>query len=110
MRCQEIYERISRADAEKHAEWVKQATRDIECDEAARHSMDDDEWLRAGDINDQNSHYAQEDRLERLQKEQLKQILVKKYGTKVSRKDVDAAYDQYKRRQHEILLKNRKKH
>ena len=110
MRYFEFYEGISRPDAEKYTDWLKQAIRDIECDEAARHSMSAEEYLRASDINDKNSFYALEDKLERLQKQQLKQILTKKNGNKVSRKEVEAAYDQYKQRKHETLLKHRKNH
>lgn len=109
MRYFEFYEGISRPDAEKYTDWLKQAIRDIECDEAARHSMSAEEYLRASDINDKNSFYALDDKLERLQKQQLKKIITKKNGNNVSRKDVDAAYDQYKRGQHDILMKHRKR-
>ncbi len=109
MRYEEFYERISRADAEKYAERLKQAKRNIECDERARHNLSADEWIQAADINDENAHYALEDRLERLQKEKLKRLLIKKYGNKITNRHVDTAYANYKLRQHRILMKHRKK-
>lgn len=109
MRYEEFYERISRADAEKHSEWIKQVKRDIECDERARHNLSADEWLQAADINDKNAYYALEDKLERLQKEKLKQRLIKKHGNRITKKHVQVAYANYKLRQHRILMKHRKK-
>lgn len=109
MRYEEFYERISRADAEKHGEWIKQAKRDIECDERARHNLSADEWIQAADINDKNANYALDDKLKRLQKEKLKSTLIKKHGNRIKKKHVDVAYANFKQRQHRILMKHRKK-
>ncbi len=107
MRYEEFYERISRADAEKHTELIKQAKRNIECDERARHNLNADEWMLAADINDKNANYALEDKLERLQKAKLKQRLIKKHGRKITNKHVQAAYANYKERQHRIVMKHK---
>ncbi len=110
MRYREFYaEGISRADAEKYAERLKQAKRNIECDERARHSLNADEWTQVADINDENAFYALDDRLERLQREKLRRHLIKKHGSKITRKHIDGAYDNYKLRQHRILLKHKNK-
>ncbi len=109
MRYREFYEAICRADAEKYAERLKQAKRNIECDERARHSLNADEWTQVADINDENARHALEDKLERLQLQKLKQNLVKRYGSRIKDKHVDVAYANYKLRQHRILMKHRKK-
>lgn len=104
-------ERISRAEAEKHIEWIKQTKRDIERDEAAPMNMEHDTWLHSDyDVDDMNWRWELEDKTEQNRRENVIPKILKKLGHPSTQKRCEQMDALLKRRQHERLMKHRKIH